>query len=88
MKNLQICLICVCAVLVITLVCICIKFNNQAKKQERESAEHTQSMILVETFNNGYSKIYEEPVTGTRYLVNYHGGICPIYNYDGTIHKF
>jgi hypothetical protein len=45
-------------------------------------------MILVETFNNGYSKIYEEPVTGTRYLVNYHGGICPIYDYDGTIHKF
>ena len=35
-----------------------------------------------------YGTVVEEPITHTRYIMSKYGGVCPIYNPDGTIHKF
>ena len=60
--------------------------KNDAHKSDPSLDRH--SLILIDSYDASRVKVLEDTETHTRYIVSHDGGVCPIYNPDGTVHEF
>lgn len=60
--------------------------KNNACKSDPSLDKH--SLILIDSYDASRVKVLEDTETHTRYIVSRDGGVCPIYNPDGSIHEF